>query len=93
MDCLTIMGGDGVYWLALTAGKYEQLRLFDPNKGSHEIEAWTSDHGFVDEEKYVTYDRDRIEGFQVFWRNGRTIAGTPWEPSQIMQIKLITNAP
>ena len=50
MDCLTIMGGEGVYWLALSAGKYDQLRLFDPNKGSHEIKVWTSDQGFADEE-------------------------------------------
>ena len=54
------MGGDGVYWLGLSNGKYEQLRLFDPNKGSHEINVWTSDQGFADEERYVTYDRELV---------------------------------
>ena len=43
VDCLTIMGGAGVYWLGLTTCKYEQLRLFDPNKDSQEIKVWTSD--------------------------------------------------
>ena len=37
VDWLTIMGGDGVYGLALSAGRYEQLRLFDPNKRNHEM--------------------------------------------------------
>ena len=25
VDCLTIMGGDGVYWLGLSAGKYDSF--------------------------------------------------------------------
>ena len=32
VDCLMIMGGEGVYWVGLTAGKYDQLRLFDATK-------------------------------------------------------------
>jgi|SRR4030095_5382819 hypothetical protein len=24
VDCLTVMGGDGVFWVGLTAGKYDQ---------------------------------------------------------------------
>ena len=59
-DCLTIMGGDGVYWLALSAGKYQQLRLLDPSKGNHEVKLWTSDQGFSDQELYVTYDRELV---------------------------------
>lgn len=51
VDCLTIIGGDGVYWLGLSAGRYEQLRLFDPTKGSREVQLWTSDQGFADEER------------------------------------------
>ena len=49
VDCLTIMGGDGVYWLGLSAGKYDQLRLYDPNQGAHEVPLWTSDQGFADQ--------------------------------------------
>ena len=60
VDCLTIMGGEGVYWLALTAGEYDQLRLFDSTKGTQEIKVWTSDQGYADEETHVTYDFDLV---------------------------------
>jgi hypothetical protein len=60
VDCLTIMGGDGVYWLALSAGKYDQLRLFDNTQSTNEVELWTSDQGFAAEERYVTYDLDLV---------------------------------
>ena len=80
VDCLTIMGGEGVFWLALTAGKYDQLRLFDPNKGNQEIKVWTSDQGFADEEKYVTYDSDLV--LKIAWYFGETgepLPGAQWE--------------
>jgi hypothetical protein len=54
VDCLTIMGGVGVYWAALSAGKYDQLLLFDPDKSSNVVELWTSDQGFGDYEFHVT---------------------------------------
>ena len=80
VDCLTIMGGEGVYWLALSAGKHEQLRLFDPNKGSHEIKLWTSDQGFADEEKYVTYDRELVLKIaKHFGETGEPLPEAQWE--------------
>jgi hypothetical protein len=80
-DCLTVMGGDGVYWLGLTAGQYDQLRLFDSSKGNHEVELWTSDQGFVDQEVYVTYDLDlvlRIASY--FGDTGKPLPEATWEP-------------
>lgn len=74
------MGCEGVYWLALTAGKYEQLRLFDPNKSSQEIKVWTSDQGFADEEKYVTYDSDLVLKIaRHFGETGEPLPGAQWE--------------
>jgi hypothetical protein len=42
--------------VALSAGKHDQLRLFDPDKGSKKVNLWTSDLGFSDYEFHVTYD-------------------------------------
>jgi hypothetical protein len=80
VDCLTIMGGEGVYWLGLTAGKYEQLRLFDPHKGSHEVQLWTSDQGFADQEVYVTYDRELVLRIaRHFGETGEPLPEATWE--------------
>ena len=32
VDCLTIMGGDGVYWLALSAGRYALRMINSPDR-------------------------------------------------------------
>ena len=78
--CLTVMGGDGVYWLGLTAGKYDQLRLFDPNKGTQEVELWTSDQGFADQEAYVTYDIDLVLRIaKHFGETGEPLPEAMWE--------------
>jgi len=83
VDCLTIMGGEGVYWVGLSAGKYEQLRLFDPNKGSHEVQLWTSDQGFADQEIYVTYDRELVLRIaKYFGETGEPLPEAPWELSR-----------
>ena len=80
VDCLTIMGGEGVYWLGLTAGKYDQLRLFDPNKGSHEVQLWTSDQGFADQEMYVTYDQELVLRIaRYFGEAGEPLPEAMWE--------------
>jgi len=80
VDCLTIMGGEGVYWLALGAGKYDQLRLFDPTKGSHEVEVWTSDQGFADEEVHMTYDRELVLKIaKYFGETGEPLPDAMWE--------------
>lgn len=81
VDCLTVMGGDGVYWLGLTAGEYNQLRLFDPNKSTDEVELWTSDQGFADEERHVTHDIDLV--FRIikhFGETGEPLPEAVWEP-------------
>jgi hypothetical protein len=57
---IEVMGGGGVYWIAITAQGYWQRRLHDPAKGTHYVEVWTSDQGFEDEEQYVCYDLDTV---------------------------------
>jgi hypothetical protein len=47
-DYVTIMGGAGTYWVAVTTGSHDQRRLFDPEKSSAEVAFWTSDQGFAD---------------------------------------------
>ena len=80
VDCLTIMGGEGVFWLGLTAGKYDQLRLFDPNKRSREVPVWTSDQGFADQEKYVTSDRELVLRIaRHFGETGEPLPEAMWE--------------
>ena len=79
-DCLTVMGGLGVNWVGLTHGRYDQLRLFDPAKGSHEVELWTSDQGFADEERYVTYDIDLVLRIaKYFGETGEPLPEATWE--------------
>lgn len=80
VDCLTIMGGGGVYHPGLSAGEYQQLQLFDPNKGTHEVAVWTSDQGFETQERYVTYDRElvlRIAGY--FGETGEALPEANWQ--------------
>jgi len=80
-DCLTVMGGDGVYWLGLTVGEYNQLRLFDSSKGNHEVDLWTSDQGFADQEVYVTYDLDLVLRIaRYFGETGKPLPEATWEP-------------
>ena len=80
VDCLTVMGGEGVYWLGLTAGKYEQLRLFDHKKSTDEVALWTSDQGFGDEERYVTYDIDLVLRIvKHFGETGEPLREAAWE--------------
>ena len=82
VDCLTVMGGDGVYWVGLTAGKYDQLRLFDPTKSTQEVEVWTSDQGFADQEVYLTYDIDLVlRVAKYFGETGEPLPEAIWEPT------------
>jgi hypothetical protein len=79
VDCLTILGGEGVYWLALSAGKYDQLRLFDTSKTTDEIKLWTSDQGFADDECHVTYDLDLVLRIaKHFGETGEPLPEAPW---------------
>ena len=80
VDCLTVMGGDGVYWFVLSSGQYQQLRLFDATKGTHEVKVWTSDQGFADEEVYVTYDLDLVLRIaKHFGETGEPLPEANWE--------------
>ena len=82
VDCLTILGGEGVFWLGLSAGRYEQLQLFDPDKSTHEIQLWTSDQGFADQERHVTYDRELVLRIaRYFGETGEPLPEAGWEPT------------
>ncbi len=80
VDCLTVMGGDGVYRVGLSAGKHDQLRLFDPDKGSHEVELWTSDQGFSDSEFHTTNDIELVLRIaKHFAETGEPLSEATWE--------------
>lgn len=80
LDCLTIMGGEGVSWVALSAGKHDQLRLFDPNKSSQEVDLWTSDQGFADCEYHTTNDMELVMRIaKHFGETGQPLPDAIWE--------------
>jgi hypothetical protein len=79
-DCLNVVGGDGAYWVGLSSGRFDQLRLFDPCKGSQEISLWTSDQGFSDYEFHVTYDIELILRIVYhFAQTGEPLPEATWE--------------
>jgi hypothetical protein len=73
-------GGEGEYWVSLCAGKYDQLRLFDPDKSSNVVPLWTSDQGFADYEFHVTYDIEFVlRVAKHFGDTGEPLPETTWE--------------
>ncbi len=89
VDCLTIMGGEGVFWIGLSAGKYEQLRLFELANGTHEVQVWTSDQGFADQEQHVTYDSELVLLSTSLKpvNHYRTQSGSLYEPTSTFAFK------
>lgn len=80
-DYLTVMGGEGAYWIALTSGEHDQLRLFDPEKSGREVELWTSDQGFSDHEFHVAYDLELVlQVARYFIETGQPLPAATWEP-------------
>jgi hypothetical protein len=70
---------DSMPRLALSAGKYDQLRLFDTSKTTDEIKLWTSDQGFADDECHVTYDLDLVLRIaKHFGETGEPLPEAPW---------------
>ena len=79
-DYLTIMGGTGLFWLALTAGAHDQTRLFDADCGNHEVELWTSDQGFGSPECYTTNDINIIfTAARYFCEHGSCDPSLAWD--------------
>src|SRR5262245_12553887 len=80
VDCLTIMGGKGAYWVGLSAGKYDQLRLFYPANGEQEIDLWTIDQGFADRACHVTDDVELVLRIaRHFGETGEPLPTASWE--------------
>jgi hypothetical protein len=81
VNCLTIMGGKGAYWIGLSAGKYDQLRLFNAGNGQQEVDLWTSDQGFADRACYVTDDVQLVlRVAKHFGETGEPLPDASWEP-------------
>ena len=80
-NCLTVMGGDGLYWMALSNTENDQLRIFDPKRSSNMVEIWTSDQGFQDEEFHTTNDIDLVLRIaRYFAGTGGALPEEVWEP-------------
>jgi len=57
---LEIMGGEGRFWVAASIKGYTQRRLTNPSGSTEEIDVWTSDQGFADEARFISYDIDEV---------------------------------
>ena len=79
-NCLVVMGGKGDFWVCLSVGDLEQIRLFDPNKSSNDVDLWTSDQGFSDYEFHVSYDIELILKIaKHFADQGQALPEASWE--------------
>jgi hypothetical protein len=64
----------------LTAGNYDQLRLFDKDKGTEEVGLWTSVQGLADMECHVTSDVDLVLCIaKYFGETGKPLPEANWE--------------
>lgn len=80
VDCLAIIGGENLYWIALSAGNHSQLRLFEPNKNRNEIDLWVSDSGFSESEVYTTNDVELVLRIaKYFAETGEPLPEAKWE--------------
>jgi hypothetical protein len=79
MECMDVMGGEGAYWVAVTAGPHDQKRLFDPEKPSDEVELWTSDQGYSDHAFHVCDLETVLRAARYFADNGDCDPGLQWE--------------
>jgi hypothetical protein len=54
--------------------------LYDPTKSTQEVEVWTSDQGFADQEVYLTYDIDVVLRIaKHFGETGEPLPEAIWE--------------
>ena len=80
---MTVMGGDGAYWLSISVDGFDQRRLFYPDQGSEEIQVWTSDQGFGDEKSRVCFDLGAVlQAVKFFADTGGFEPSLPWEPQE-----------
>ena len=78
-ECMVVMGGEGAYWVAVTAGPHDQRRLFDPKKPSSEVPLWTSDQGFSDHAFHVCDLAIALQAAQYFAEHGDCDPALQWE--------------
>jgi hypothetical protein len=77
---MTVMGGDGAYWLSISVGGYDQRRVFYPEQGSDEVQVWTSDQGFADDRSHICFDLDAVlKAARCFAERGDFDPSLPWE--------------
>ena len=78
-ECLTVMGGRGVYFLDLNAGEHEHLTLLYPDAPHEEVEVWESDQGLSVSLREVTSDIDLVlRVAKHFADTGEPLPGAPW---------------
>ena len=79
-ELFQVVGGDGAYWLAVTADGYFERRLDDPEQGDEEVEVWESDQGYVTEARHVCTDVDAVlRAARHYAERGGFAPGLPWE--------------
>ncbi len=80
-ECLQIMGGEGVYWLAVCVeGGFCQHRLIHADAGDEEIEVWTSDQGFADAARHICRDAEIVvRAAKYYAQSGKFDPTLSWE--------------
>jgi hypothetical protein len=58
--CFEVIGGEGEYWLALSWGQYFERRYRNPQGTVQDVAVWTSDQGFITEDRFVCRDLERV---------------------------------
>lgn len=78
-ECMVVMGGQGAYWVAVTAGPHDQRRLFDARKPSHQVTLWSSDQGFADHAWHVCDLATALRAARRFAEHGDCDPELQWE--------------
>jgi hypothetical protein len=80
VEALTLLGGAGDYWIAITAAGYFQRRYVDPSGDARLVELWTSDQGFSDEARFVCRDLGIVRRIVRYYaETGGFDPGASWE--------------
>jgi hypothetical protein len=78
---MTVMGGNGAFWLSISVNGYDQRRVFFPGQGDEEVDLWTSDQGFVSEKSRVCFDLAAVlSAAKYFAEHADFDPSLPWEP-------------
>ena len=80
---MTVMGGNGAYWLSISVDGLDQRRVSFPDQGSDEVQVWTSDQGFSDEQRHICFDIEIVLKAAKFFADTADFDPTlPWESQE-----------